>query len=573
VPEEFPLWPDNPTKEDLLGFADVATPVIDALGRERLDPVALGVFGDWGSGKTTILKLIESSLDEDDNIVVVYTQPWEYDPSNDPKAILIGEVLSAIREHAESSGTKKLSKALTEKFKDLAKRIRWSKAIGLAARSAVSFTPPSFEAIADIFGDEKGSLEPTLQGFRGEFASLMDELESVSRVVVLVDDLDRCLPPAVIGTLEAIKLFLSVKKMGFVVAADERAVRHAIASQYEGSTQSDRLAQEYLEKIVQIPMRVPALGESDAEAYLALLLLHRHLADGPEYNAIVEYIDGRREVSALRVLEGLPETNLSQEAKDELKIAGQLAPVLTPRVDGNPRRLKRFMNAFWLRSDIAKRRDAALEPLVMAKLLLLERFNDDGFRVVLRWLGTDELQTRLAKLEEAENDEGLEKSEKPLFDWAHTPPKVAGTDLAPYLRLAASLTSFADATSGLRPEILEIVKKLSGDEVGPRKEAVEKAENANSEDQGDIGRELARIVGADPGRQSSVGTAVSEVDGESLLVSEFISGLQNFDAHQVEPDLVIRLKDIPGGSDLIQSWKATGNLTSVAAKAADGQSA
>lgn len=573
MPDDFPLWPDNPTKEDLLGFTDVATPVIDALGRDRLDPVALGVFGDWGSGKTTILKLIESSLAEDDKVVVVYTQPWEYDPSSDPKAILIGEVLSAIRKHAEGSGTKKLSKAITEKFTDLAKRVRWSKAIGLAARSAVSFTPPSFEEIADIFGDEKESTEPTLQGFRDEFAALMAELDSVSRVVVLVDDLDRCLPPAVIGTLEAIKLFLSVSKMGFVIAADERAVRHAIASQYVGATQSDRLAQEYLEKIVQIPMRVPALGESDAEAYLALLLLQRHVTDGSDYKAVVEYIDGRRAQSALRVLEGLPESNLSQDAKNELKIANQLAPVLTPRVEGNPRRLKRFMNAFWLRSDIAKRRDAALEPLVMAKLLLLERFNDDGFRVVLRWLGTDELEARLAKLEDAESDDDLEKSEKQLFDWAQTPPRLAGTDLAPYLRLAASLNSFADATSGLRPEVLEIVKGLSGDEAGPRKEAVAKAENATVEDQGDVGRELARIVRTDPGRQSSVGTAISEIDGESPVVSEFISGLQDFDSHQVEPDLVIRLKDVPGGADLIQAWVSTGNLTPVAAKAAGGQKA
>jgi hypothetical protein len=150
---------------------------------------------------------------------------------------------------------------------------------------------------------------------------------------------------------------------------------------------------------------------------------------------------------------------------------------------------------------------------------------------------------------------------------------LAGTDLAPYLRLAASLTSFADATSGLRPEVLEIVKGLSGDEAGPRKAAVARAEDATVEDQGDVGRELARVVRTDPGRQSPVGTAISEMDGESPLVSEFISGLHDFDAHQVEPDLVIRLKGVPGGAELIQVWLSTGNLTQVATKAASGQKA
>ena len=51
---ETPLWPDNPTAHDLLGFGDIADPIEEALLRERLDPVAVGVFGDWGSGKSTV---------------------------------------------------------------------------------------------------------------------------------------------------------------------------------------------------------------------------------------------------------------------------------------------------------------------------------------------------------------------------------------------------------------------------------------------------------------------------------------------------------------------------------------
>lgn len=74
-PDATPLWADNPTAEDLLGFIDIAEPIIDALGREKLDPVAIGIFGDWGSGKTTILELIAKRLGEFDDVVVVYTRP------------------------------------------------------------------------------------------------------------------------------------------------------------------------------------------------------------------------------------------------------------------------------------------------------------------------------------------------------------------------------------------------------------------------------------------------------------------------------------------------------------------
>jgi ATPase subunit of ABC transporter with duplicated ATPase domains len=97
VDQPTPLWADNPATTDLLGFADIAEPILEAVGRDKLDPVAVGVFGDWGSGKSTVLELIRDRLAGDEGVVVVYTRPWEYDPNTDPKATLIAEVLDAVR--------------------------------------------------------------------------------------------------------------------------------------------------------------------------------------------------------------------------------------------------------------------------------------------------------------------------------------------------------------------------------------------------------------------------------------------------------------------------------------------
>ena len=76
--------------------------------------------------------------------------------------------------------------------------------------------------------------EPSIDGFRDDFAELVshDQMKELRRVVVVVDDLDRCLSDTVIAVLEAIKLFLSVPKMAFLVAADETAVKNAIAVRY-----------------------------------------------------------------------------------------------------------------------------------------------------------------------------------------------------------------------------------------------------------------------------------------------------------------------------------------------------
>ena len=173
-----------------------------------------------------MIELIQKMLEGRNDMIVVYTQPWSYDPATDPKATLIGEVLNAVREQLDDSAATRLG----EKIKGLAKRIRWSRAIRLAIEGAVTLSLPKLDDLEGIFGKEAEVVEPTLQGFREDFAKLVEDeaLSQYKRIVVVVDDLDRCLPKTVIETLEAIKLFLAVPKMAFVVAADELSVSAAI---------------------------------------------------------------------------------------------------------------------------------------------------------------------------------------------------------------------------------------------------------------------------------------------------------------------------------------------------------
>lgn len=96
----YPLWADTPSIRDLLGYDDIAVAVVDAIRRERLDPVAIGVFGSWGSGKSTILELVAAKLPA--SAITVRVRPWEYDKSDDPKALLIADVLEQLR----SSGSR-----------------------------------------------------------------------------------------------------------------------------------------------------------------------------------------------------------------------------------------------------------------------------------------------------------------------------------------------------------------------------------------------------------------------------------------------------------------------------------
>jgi hypothetical protein len=571
-----PLWSDNPSAIDLLGFADIAAPALEAVGRDRLDPVAVGIVGWWGSGKSTILGLIEKALREQDDVLVVSTRPWEYDPATDPKATLIAEVLNVLHARAVESST--LKDEVKDRFAKLAKRVRWSKAITLAANTALTFSLPKIEDIVGIFGEGEEPEDPTLQGFRDEFAALLAEFPDIRRVVVVVDDLDRCLPPAVIATLEAIKLFLSVEKMAFVLAYDDRLVTHAIAERYQPSPRATEMASEYLEKIVQIPVPVPTLGLGDAEAYLALTLLETHVTDTEVFKSVVDHCDTQRRSGKARVFENLPAGLIPAEAAGDVALAGMLAPILYRELGGNPRRLKRFLNAYWIRATIAKSRGIALEPAALAKLMVLEQLYPDEFERVLGWLSNGELDAKLAALEAGEKPkkgQPADDASPKLKDWAELPPPLAPVDLEPYLRLAAALHRVAAGGTGLRADLRELADELSSASDQERKRAQEGASGKSVDDRVDLVRELVRRMRLEPQRQDDYGESIGKLAQSSGEVAkEAVALLREFDVAQVKVALPIRLvvdpaNPTPAMVELLREWAKSDRLQGPVARSID----
>ncbi|WP_367301551.1 KAP family P-loop NTPase fold protein [Mycobacteroides abscessus] len=261
-------------------------------------------------------------------------------------------------------------------------------------------------------GDEAGS--KTLDEFRTEFDELLkdDALSHIKRVVVLVDDLDRCLPETVVETLEAMRLFLSVPKMSFVIAADEDRVADALRDRYPRSERSDpeeEPARLYLHKIVQTTLKLPALSRFDTEAYLLLQLQNR---PKPELgaDAFTDILTGCTDLRTkagslddLKVPTGLDITG-------ERQFAARLTPMLYEKLRGSPRRIKRFLNDLNVRESIARRRGIELDIAVVAKLMMLELLLPEEFNKVLDWLAHGQLRDQLTELERLAGRVGSETS-------------------------------------------------------------------------------------------------------------------------------------------------------------------
>lgn len=428
------LWSDEPAVVDLLAAAAIAETVGDAVLDDALDPLSLGLSGPWGSGKTTVLELLEADLVkrvlppaapgdaevEDEpkrtpKVLVVRTDPWRYDPSVGAKESIIADILDALSAELASHPSTKMGDA-AKLLRRLAQRVDWSKAIRVATKAAVAFQLPSVDDVTSLIkdpdeGDDVGAPRG-LAGFHAEFAELMSapELKHVRRVAVLVDDLDRCLAKTVVETLEAIRLFLSVPRMAFIIAADEDRVADAIRSELpEWEMPKDRTGNRdalpaeppwklYLHKIVQTTVPLPALGGFDTEAYLLLLQIQNRTDNRFTEKQLAELIRSCGLLRSTGALDGLDPPE-GTDVQSELAFAHRLTAILYEKLAGNPRRIKRFLNDMNIRRTIAARRGIKLNADVVAKMMTLEVLLPEQFGEVLSWLRTSELRDQLTALE------------------------------------------------------------------------------------------------------------------------------------------------------------------------------
>jgi len=427
------VWADNETDHDLLGYDFVVDPLVVALTEPRLLPVTVGLLGDWGSGKSSVLKIVrvelEAALDGADareaggRYLCVEFSPWRYEDYDDVKVALMSAVLDRLQSEVSGDAAEEVSR-LRRFAQGLRRRGRWFGRATLAAAPAAATAVAAaidptmaasstglvasatgalageagrlFREPGEASADGEADSDPVLEvaAFRAQFAELLAGLDDVAAVVVLIDDLDRCLPESVVDTFEAIRLFLNAEKTAFVVAANQQVVESAVDSRYPGLRRSDGsgIGADYLEKMLQIKVGIPPLSVAEAETYMNLLLAELRLTR-EQFSAVVEHVTERRAVGGFAVTFnlGVAEQVLSVHGGTpavlvrDLEWAAQIAPVLATGLRGNPRQIKRFLNNLMLRSKSAARRRITLDLGVLAKLMVLEDQHFADFRRLFDW--------------------------------------------------------------------------------------------------------------------------------------------------------------------------------------------
>lgn len=531
---------DNETKVDLLNNEAIAETIIKLL-RDRPDqPVTVGVHGDWGAGKSSVLEMIEAGFEGQDTVLCLKFNGWRFQGFEDAKIALIEGIVTGLVEKRPA-----LTKA-GDSVKAVFRRIDWlkvaKKAGGLAFTAFTGIPGPDQiqmiismldgflsdpaqlaskeNAEAAINGvkellkpkdDDSTNVPEEINAFRKAFDELLEKA-GIEQLVVLIDDLDRCLPDTAIETLEAVRLFVFTPRTAFVVAADEAMIEYAVRKHFPDlpdTTGPQSYARNYLEKLIQVPFRIPALGDTETRIYVTLLLVGAELGEyDHEFHKLIEiarerlkkpWTSGTLDAATVRSALG----DKATRANNALALSDQIGPILANGTKGNPRQIKRFLNTLVLRQRTAEARGfgSDIKLPVLAKLMLAERFLSRLFDqiaaaaasapdgkcsdlAVLEATVTAKQESKsTAKHERAadgesgdsgyptqktravQSTESAQLSEwfasPAIKTWAGVPPIIGDEDLRPYLFVAKDRKDYFGPASALG-HLAEVVEKLFG---------------------------------------------------------------------------------------------------------------
>lgn len=513
------MWADRESEIDYLNFGEVSKMTVDILTSPEMLPISIGIFGNWGAGKSSLLKLVEKELKvlkdsntKSEKYIIVNFDAWLYQGYDDARISILEIIATQLNEAAKDN------ESLLKKTKSLLGRINIFRVLGWAAEGfalmngvptggllarGIDSSQKLFEAISDeskitqedyqnitkeaeegkdaIKGFLKDSLKITppqqIAAFRKEYSEVLSQLNRP--LIVIIDNLDRCLPFNAIHTLEAIRLFLFLPNTAFIIAADEDMIRGAVADYFKGT--SDRHQIDYIDKLIQIPIRVPKAGIREVRAYLFMLLaLHNEIDENT-----LEILRCKLEESLQQSWKEDPiETDLliallnaknNESLIAAFELADRITPILAtyPSIKGNPRIVKRLLNVIKMRANVAKRRGIPLDESLIAKLVIFERCagvdaTSDFYQLIDSEAGKPKALEDLESLNEEQLPASAPDSWKKnsstanfIREWSKLEPKLKSVDLRGAIYLSRETIPIGVYVMGLSPNAQEALKVLA----------------------------------------------------------------------------------------------------------------
>ena len=329
------LLNDSPSSSDAFGAFSSHAPT---LARLLMDPqlgapFVLGVFGPWGTGKSTFMNILLGEMRKRDDSMVYPIQflPWQFENKEEVFNALMLSVLTYLETMQRSlKGTARTAtKAALDTIIGMTKQLAF-----MAIDSKLkNWSAGNLDLDTFVQSYQKQTIDRTrfINEFQDNFSKAVSQIfeyagNSEGRLFIFIDDLDRCSPENAITVLETMKLFFDADHCFFIVGIDKQVVQRGIEIKYNSHDMIR--GQDYLDKLIQLPFNLPVITPEALRQYAE------------------EFLQGHR-------------------------FASEAPPLLAIAADHNPRRLKRLLNSIMLVGHVLDEVDQGTETDYQKLVMLL----------------------------------------------------------------------------------------------------------------------------------------------------------------------------------------------------------
>ncbi len=253
---------------DKLSFHRYTNPLISVLtdpGQET--PFTIGIFGSWGSGKSSLLRMLEERLQMEhaEEFVCVAFNPWVHRSEENMLVPLLHTLRDALNRDQKARFVES-----GKKIFDVLMRLGADVLLKKITTDAVSLE--KIEALEKKYIQSKHLVESEMRNLHKTLQDLLEEIhgqDGKPRLVLLIDDLDRCEPDQIISLLDSVKLFLDLQHVFVILAVDREVVHRGIQVRYSkfsfAAGREETVGYEYLEKMIQLPIELFPLSPAQVD--------------------------------------------------------------------------------------------------------------------------------------------------------------------------------------------------------------------------------------------------------------------------------------------------------------------
>lgn len=612
------MWNDVETTKDFLNFSVIAKTVAELIAESDGKPISIGVSGSWGAGKSSMVKMIGEALklqdngkdDKEKNYIFLEFNAWLYQGYDDARAALLQAVSDKLLEESKKRST--VAKDFTQKVTSFIKRINWLQVAKLVVPLSLGLIPGGVavggvasligavtnlvqnndvksqttksEAVGEAFDaltpemkellkeNASKSTPQQIEKLRAEFSDLLNDLNIT--LVILVDDLDRCLPSTAISTLEAMRLLLFVERTAFIIAADEQMIRNSVKAHFADVELSEGLVTSYFDKLIQIPLSVPHLGVAEVKIYLVMLFAELAERKGEIRGDAWEKL----KVDLLSLLSnawqgGISKTKIEKVFDDAsidkmrkyIDLAEQLSGIMVTadHINGNPRLIKRFLNNLMIREKVARLNGMTIDFGGLVKMQLFERCaspaafeflvkksleSQDGKLTFLQ-----EIEAKVASGEDYDTDDSNWKSPF-ISEWLKLEPKLGDMDIRPFLYLSRDRSSALAAYDELSQEASEILRALAAVDKDILKNLVTKVKEIGETEAEKLLVRLGRMGSGNQWEKKNLIATLHITEAYPNLGSRLVTLLDAIPAKMRRAAFVPLLRDKPWATAMLTRW-------------------